>query len=111
VLVAWNLWLVEPDLARARSVAAAVRSPEVRALGLAVGARVQVSLNLVEPLRVGPAEAYDRVAALVDVAGAELVGLVPAAVLGRTDPARWAQLDLSADRTIEARLGRRPRVV
>ena len=24
----------------------------------------------------------------------------------RTDPARWAQLDLAADRTIEARLGR-----
>lgn len=108
-LVAWNLWLAAPDLARAREVAAAVRSPEVRALGLAVGARVQVSLNLVAPERVGPAEAWDRVAALVEVAGAELVGLVPQAVLERTDPARWAQLDLAPDRTIEARLARRRR--
>jgi hypothetical protein len=65
---------------------------------------VQVSLNLVAPDVVGPAEAWDRVAALVDVAGAELVGLVPEAVLLRTPRARWEQLDLAADRTIEARL-------
>jgi glutamate formiminotransferase / 5-formyltetrahydrofolate cyclo-ligase len=107
VLVAWNLWLAEPDLARARAVAAEVRSPEVRALGLAVGERVQVSLNLVEPATVGPAEAWDRLAARVPVAGAELVGLIPEAVLDRTDPARWPQLDLAPDRTIEARLALR----
>jgi glutamate formiminotransferase len=106
VLVAWNLWLATPDLARARAVAADVRGPEVRALGLAVGDRVQVSLNLVSPLVVGPAEAWDRVASRVPVAGAELVGLVPAAVLDRTDPGRWAQLDLGPDRTIEARITR-----
>lgn len=105
-LVAWNVWLAEPDLARAREVAAAVRGPALRALGLQVGRRVQVSMNLVDPEVVGPAEAWDRVAALVPLAGAELVGLVPAAVLERTDPDRWRQLDLSPDRTIEARLAR-----
>jgi glutamate formiminotransferase / 5-formyltetrahydrofolate cyclo-ligase len=107
VLVAWNLWLVEPDLARAREVAAQVRGPHLRALGLAVGRRVQVSMNLVAPHVVGPAEAWDAVAALVPVAAAELVGLAPASVLARTDPARWAQLDLDEGRTIEARLTRR----
>ena len=107
LLVAWNLWLAEPDLARARAVASEVRSPEVRALGLAVGERVQVSLNLVEPATVGPAEAWDRVAARVPLAGAELVGLIPQAVLDRTDPARWPQLDLAPDRTIEARVALR----
>ncbi len=106
VLVAWNLWLAEPDLARAREVAARVRGPGLRALGLQAGEQVQVSMNLIEPHVVGPAEAWDRVAALVPVAGAELVGLVPAAVLDRTDPGRWAQLDLDHDRTIEARLER-----
>jgi glutamate formiminotransferase/glutamate formiminotransferase/formiminotetrahydrofolate cyclodeaminase len=106
-LVAWNLWLADLDLARAREVAAAVRGPDLRALGLAVGSRVQVSMNLVAPDRLGPAEAWDLVAARVDVAGSELVGLVPAAVLDRTDPARWAQLDLAPDRTIEARLAAR----
>ncbi len=102
LLVAWNLWLAEPNLALAREVAAAVRGPDLRALGLAVGSRVQVSMNLIAPDRLGPAEAWDHVAALVDIAGAELVGLVPAAVLDRTDPARWEQLDLGPDRTIEA---------
>jgi glutamate formiminotransferase / 5-formyltetrahydrofolate cyclo-ligase len=103
-LVAYNVWLAEPDVARARQVAAAVRSPAIRALGLAVGPRVQVSLNLVDPSIVGPAEAYDMVAALVPVAGAELVGLLPADVLERVPAQRWAALDLGPDRTIEARL-------
>ena len=105
-LVAYNLWLAEPDLDRARAVAAAVRGDGIRALGLAVGDRVQVSMNLVEPFRVGPAEAYDRVAARVELAGAELVGLLPRRVLEAVAPERWATLDLAEDRTVEARLGR-----
>ena len=107
VLVAWNVWLAEPDLERARQVAAVVRGPHLRALGLHVGERVQVSMNLIAPDVVGPAEAWDAVAAHVALAGAELVGLVPAAVLERTDPERWSQLDLDEERTIEARLRRR----
>jgi glutamate formiminotransferase len=104
-LVAYNIWLAETDVGLARTVAAAVRSPAIRALGLDVGRRVQVSLNLVDPMAVGPAAAYDAVAALVPVAGAELVGLLPAAVLLQVPAERWAELDLGADRTIEARLG------
>jgi len=106
VLVAWNVWLAEPDLACARRVARDIRGPQLRALGLPVGERVQVSMNLVEPDVLGPAEAWDLVARRAPVAGAELVGLVPRSVLERTDPARWAQLDLAEDRTIEARLAR-----
>jgi len=103
-LVAYNLWLAEPDLAAARSIAADLRSPAVRALGLAVGADVQVSMNLVDPLSVGPADVYDAVAARTGIARAELVGLIPGAVLERIDPARWSVLDVSEDRTIEHRL-------
>ena len=105
VLVAYNVWLAEPELARAREIAAAVRSPTVRALGLACGDRVQVSMNLVAPEITGPGEAYDAVAARARVAGAELVGLVPAAVLDHIPPSRWEELDLDPDRTIEARVG------
>lgn len=104
LLVAYNVWLAEHDLALARRVAAAVRRPEVRALGLQVGDRVQVSMNLIDPLVVGPGVATDAVQALAEVAGCELVGLLPDAVLRAEDPARWRDLDLSADRTIEARL-------
>lgn len=107
VLVAWNVWLAEPDLARARAVAADIRGPHLRALGLAVGDRVQVSMNLIAPDVVGPAEAWDAVAARAPAAGAELVGLVPASVLARTPRSRWTLLDLDEDRTIEARLAAR----
>jgi glutamate formiminotransferase len=111
LLVAYNIWLADADLAVARRIAREVRGGPVRAIGLAVGDRVQVSLNLIEPSRAGPAEAFDlvRVAARAsgtDVTGAEVVGLVPAAVLEATDPDRWDELDLAPERTIEARLAR-----
>lgn len=105
VLVAYNLWLAEPNLATAKAIAAELRGPAVRALGLQVGAAVQVSLNLVDPARVGPADVYDAVNARTTIARAELVGLVPLSVLRAIDPGRWAQLDLAEDRTIEARVG------
>jgi glutamate formiminotransferase len=103
--VAYNVW-VDGDVALARRVATAVRTPAIRALGLQVGERVQVSMNLVAPDRVGPADAYDAVAAQAAVAGAELVGLVPESVLRAVPEARWTQLDLAEDRTIESRLTR-----
>jgi glutamate formiminotransferase len=107
VLVAYNVWLAADDLALARRVAAAVRGPHVRALGLPVGGRVQVSMNLVAPEEVGPADAYDRVAALAGVAGGELVGLLPEAVLRAVPAPRWRELGLAEEATIEARLARR----
>jgi glutamate formiminotransferase len=107
VLVAYNVWLAEPDLDRARQIAAQLRSPSVRALGLAVGQQVQVSMNLIAPLTVGPAEVYDAIAARATIDRAELVGLIPDSLLTRTPIARWHDLDLGADRTIEARLATR----
>jgi glutamate formiminotransferase len=107
VMVAYNLWLAEPDLTAARRIAAEVRSPHVRALGLAVGDGVQVSMNLIDPLEVGPADVYDAVGALTRIDRAELVGLVPSALLERTPRTRWGDLDLAEDRTIEARLAAR----
>ena len=113
-LVAYNLWLTGVGVEVARAVAGALRGPAVRALGLDVGGRAQVSCNLVDPAVAGPADVYDAVRRLTGEAGgtierSELVGLVPAAVLGGTARGRWAELDLDEDRTIEARLRRRPR--
>jgi glutamate formiminotransferase len=106
VLVAYNLWLAEPDLDAARRLARDLRGPAVRALGLQVGRQVQVSMNLVAPDEVGPAEVFDRIAAQVRVDRAELVGLAPDRVVQAVPRHRWAELDLSEDRTIEARIGR-----
>lgn len=103
-LVAYNLWLAEPDLPVARRIAAAIRGPALRALGLRVGDAVQVSCNLIDPSLIGPASVFDSVAAAAPIARAELVGLVPGRVLQEIPPHRWPELDLDESRTIEARL-------
>jgi glutamate formiminotransferase len=107
VLVAYNLWLADPDLDLARRIASAIRGRSVRALGLAVGDEVQVSMNLIDPLVVGPAVVWDAVEALAPIRYAELVGLVPAAVVQAAPAARRTQLGLSDDVTIERRLADR----
>lgn len=106
VLVAYNVWLAGgTTIDVARRVAREVRRPGVvRALGLQCGDRVQVSMNLLDWIAFGPADAYDAVATHAGVSGAELVGLLPASALDDIDPARWTELDVSPERTIEARL-------
>ena len=115
VLVAYNVWVAGPEdgaapaLGLARQVAGLVRGPALRSLGLPAGDLAQVSCNLIEPESVGPAEAYDLIAEAVTAQGgavirAELVGLVPARVLAAIPAHRHDELDVSEDRTIEARL-------
>ena len=108
-LVAYNLWLDTSDVSSAKTVAAAVRGPALRALGLTVGGSTQVSCNLLDPFTLGPADAYDAVARSARELGArvvraELVGLAPRAVVEAVPPERRAVLDLSVERTLEARL-------
>jgi glutamate formiminotransferase len=107
-LVAYNLWLEEADLALARQIARELRGPAVRALSLELGGEAQVSCNLIDPARMGPDRVYDAVAGRAPIARAELVGLIPAAVLKGIPRQRWAELDLGEDRTIEARLAALP---
>jgi glutamate formiminotransferase len=107
VLVAYNVWVSSVEVAR--RVAPLVRRAEVRALGLAVGARSQVSCNLIDPARYGPGVLYDAVAALVTqsggaVLGGELVGLLPEVVLTAVPANRWRELGLSEEATVESRL-------
>jgi glutamate formiminotransferase len=110
-LIAYNVWLSTGDVAVARSIAAAIRGPAVRALGLRTAGVTQVSCNLVDPLVVGPAQVYDEVERLardlgVSVRRAELVGLAPAAVVDAVPRDRWSQIDIDRERTFEARLQR-----
>lgn len=105
VLVAYNLW-IEGSAEDARRIASVIRSPALRALGLDVGGRAQVSCNLVRPTELGPGEAFDLVAAHAEIVRAELVGLLPRAVLAGVPPDRWERLDLDESKTIEARLER-----
>jgi glutamate formiminotransferase / 5-formyltetrahydrofolate cyclo-ligase len=103
-LVAYNLWLADADAGLARTIAAELRGPAVRALGLDVGGRAQVSCNLLDPWAVGPAAVFDAVARRADVDRAELVGLVPGSVLAAVSARRQRELGLDPSLTIEARL-------
>ena len=108
-LIAYNLYLDTDDVEVARQIARAVRGssgglPHVRALGLLVGGRAQVSMNLTD-YRVTPVHvAVERVAAEAAKHGAaivagELVGLIPEdALLAAGRHALW--LDYISDAQI-----------
>ncbi len=104
VLVAYNVVLAASDLELAQRLATELRSPAVRTLGFAVGGEVQLSANLISPSTFGPADLYDAVAARTDVARAELVGLLPRAVLEQVPSERRSSLGLAAHATIEGRI-------
>jgi glutamate formiminotransferase / 5-formyltetrahydrofolate cyclo-ligase len=98
-LVAYNVELDTADVEVARALATAVREssgglPGVQAIGLALPrpGTVQVSMNLVDLERAVLHEVIERVrhearSRGVDVAGGELVGLVPERVLAAADAA------------------------
>jgi glutamate formiminotransferase / 5-formyltetrahydrofolate cyclo-ligase len=108
VLVAYNLFVGAP-VGVAEDVAREIRRPGVRALAFVTAGGIQVSCNLTAPAQLGPADVYDLVAAAVErrggrVIGAELVGLLPAALLDRIPEDRWSPLGIGPEQTIEARL-------
>lgn len=115
-LVAFNVDLVTDDVEVARAVAAAVREsggglPGVQALGLALPrrARIQVSTNVRDLERTQVHEvvsAIEREAAArgVAVAGAELVGLLPAATAVAAAAGALKLPGLDASRVLELRL-------
>ena len=107
VLVAYNVWLVDDDLAMAKRIASVLRSDDVRALGLQTGNSVQVSMNLIRPDFVGPMAVHDSIATHAAIDRAELVGLLPTSVLADIPRVRWEQLDLAVEKTIEWRLDNR----
>jgi glutamate formiminotransferase len=115
-LVAFNAYLDTDDVEVARVVARTVRErdgglPGVKALGLKVGGRAQVSMNLTDlertPLPVA-LEAVRSVAAErgVSVESTELVGLAPLEALLQTARHYLGLRDLEREHVLEARLWR-----
>lgn len=114
-LIAFNFFLDTSDVALAQAIAGAIRErdgglPDVRALGLLAGGRAQVSCNLISVQRTSLAaltmavrsEAHKRGA---EVAGTELIGLAPQAVL-LSAAAELLGLPVdAANATIEGRFG------
>jgi len=120
-LVACNCVLVSRDVTVARQIAREMRERSgglrgVRALAffLPEAQRAQVSMNLVDLDRTGVQDACLHVRNLArrhgtDVAGVELVGLIPGRDLDRCtdDFLQWSRLD--AESTVEVRIGKPPR--
>ena len=89
-LVAYNVNLDSRDLELARRIAKSIREkdgglPAVKAMGFDLPEQnlVQVSMNLVDYRKTSPIEVFDVIAAKakeagVEVAGSEVVGLIPA---------------------------------
>jgi glutamate formiminotransferase len=121
VLIAYNVWISAassdgPDAAGvvtvARKLAARMRGPGLRTLGLEISGGAQVSCNVVDPDRVTLTEVYDAVAAgaaeeACQVTRGELVGLLPDSSLTAVPERRWAELGLRAEDTIGYRMGTR----
>jgi glutamate formiminotransferase len=85
ILVAYNIWLKDSTLQTAKDICKQLRSDSVRTLGLQVGPSAQVSMNLIAPEITGPMAEIPR--------------------------ARWAELDLSNEKTIEWKLAQRNRTL
>jgi glutamate formiminotransferase len=113
-LVAFNVDLETDDVEVARAIAAVVREssggfPGVQALGLRLGGRTQVSMNVIDVTATPLHEVVARIAAEaagrgVEVRGAELVGLMPASVAVAAAAGPLALRDLDATRILELRL-------
>ena len=109
ILIAYNIWLKDSTLEKAKQISALLRSDSVRTLGLQVGSSAQVSINLIDYAVTGPLQVYDVVAQHAPIDRAELVGLVPARALADIPRNRWNELNLSAEKTIESTMAGRNR--
>ena len=115
-LIAFNINLKTRDITIARQIARTIRArhgglPFVKALGFELGTRglVQVSMNLVNYEATGMTAAYnavrDETSRLgVEIAGTEIVGLVPAAALDRSAEYFQKLENFSEDKILENRL-------
>lgn len=113
-LVAFNVYLDTDDVKVARAVAGEVRErdgglPGVKALGLRVGGRAQVSMNLTDLARTSVPVALEAVRRSAERSGArvestELVGLMPLAAVLETARYYLALPELGPEQILEAGL-------
>jgi glutamate formiminotransferase len=115
-LVAWNINLRTTDLAAARIIAREIREsggglPAVKAIGLPLASRgqVQVSINLIDFRRTPPHLVFDAVARRcselgIEIAGSELIGMIPEAALAASKGHDLKWLNLRPELVLENRL-------
>lgn len=114
ILIAWNVFLAEPNLEAAKEIAKRIRHangglPCVKALGLFLAERnqAQISMNLTDYEITPPHIALEAITRHarelgVTVASSELIGLIPQAALDPTVDLRIE--NFTADRILDNRL-------
>lgn len=115
-LIAWNINLRTEDLAAARQIAREIRQssgglPAVKSIGLPLKSRgqVQVSINLVDFERTPLYKVFDavrdRCARLdIEIAGSELIGMIPTAALLSSEGHDLQWENMRPDLVLENRL-------
>jgi len=113
-LIAFNAYLETADVAVAKEIARAIREssgglPAVKALGLIVDGRAQVSMNLTDFTRTSIPTVVERIRELAQARGTsihrcEIVGLVPQAALLEASRAYLHLSPFSVDQVLETRL-------
>ncbi len=113
-LIAWNVWLETADVRVAQRIARRIRAsggglPALQALGMYVGGRAQVSMNLMDYRRTGLATVmgtlrHEAGREGVTVYGSELVGLIPQAALNAAAGCDLQLLQSPENQVLERRL-------
>lgn len=115
-LIAFNAYLTTDDIEIAHKIAVAIRQssgglPHVKALGLFVNGRAQVSMNLTDFTQTPVHHALDtirREAAQydTDIHHTELIGLIPQQALNESAVANWQLDNFNPDQILENRLNK-----
>ena len=115
ILIAFNVYLSSTDVAIARAIAREIREssgglPMVKALGLFVNGKAQVSMNLTDYRVTSMGDVFERIRQEADKYGlridsSEIIGLIPRDALADASPAQLKIENFSPDRLLEYHLG------
>lgn len=113
-LIAFNVYLATADVEIARTIARRIRAssgglPELKALGLPVAGRAQVSMNLTDYTRTSMKTAFEAVRTEAELLGtgverSELIGLAPRMAMSGIDPEEIKLENFSEEKILERRL-------
>ena len=115
ILIAFNVYLSSTDVVIARAIAREIREssgglPMVKALGLFVKGKAQVSMNLADYRVTSMGDVFERIRQEADKYGlridsSEIIGLIPRDALADASPAQLKIENFSPDRLLEYHLG------
>ena len=115
ILIAFNVYLNTEDVAIARAIARDIREssggmPHVKALGMFVKGKAQVSMNLTNYRVTSMGAVFERIrheasSYKVGIDSAEIVGLIPRDALADACPAQLQISNFGVERLIEHHLG------